>query len=96
MLTFQSELEVTMSILKLSALVVGLQLIAAPVLAQGTTAKDPANAHTYQGGPKTEVPHSMKKAKKNTTTTGQVGPSGGHHYQGGPKTEVPHHMQDKK
>jgi hypothetical protein len=86
-----------MSILKVSAIVVGLQLIAAPVLAQGTATKDPVhhNAHTYQGGPKTEVPHSMKKAKKTTTTTGQSGASGGHHYQGGPKTVVPHHMQDK-
>jgi hypothetical protein len=86
-----------MSILKVCAIVVGLQLIAAPVLAQGTTTKNPLhNAHTYQGEPKTEVPHSMKKAKKSTTTTGQAGASGGHHYQGGPKTEVPHHMQDKK
>jgi hypothetical protein len=85
-----------MSVLKVSAIVVGFQLIAAPALAQGPATKEPAhNAHTYQGGPKTEVPHSMK-AKKTTTTRGQTGDSGGHHYQGGPKTEVPHHMQDKK
>lgn len=81
-----------MSILKVSAVFIGLQLLASPVYAQGTTAKD--NAHTYQGGPKTEVPHSMKAKKTTPTTTGQA--SGGHHYQGGPKTEVPHHMQDKK
>jgi hypothetical protein len=86
-----------MSMLKVSAIAFGLQLIAAPVHAQGTSTKELAqNAHSYQGGPKTEVPHSMKKAKKSTTTTGQTGASGGHHYQGGPKTEVPHHMQDKK
>ena len=85
-----------MSILKVSAIAVGLQLIAVPVHAQGTSTKEPGhNAHSYQGGPKTEVPHSMK-AKKSTTTTGQTGASGGHHYEGGPKTEVPHHMQDKK
>jgi hypothetical protein len=81
-----------MSITKVSATLIGLQLFVLPAYAQGA-AKD--NAHTYQGGPKTQVPHSMK-AKKTAPTTGQSGSSGGHHYQGGPKTEVPHHMQDKK
>jgi hypothetical protein len=82
-----------MSILKVSAMVIGLQLVASPLLAQGAATKD--NAHIYQGGPKTTVPHSMKNTKE-PATVGQSGPSGGHHYQGGPKTEVPHHMQDKK
>ena len=44
----QSLLEATMSIRKVSAIVVGLQPIAAPVVAQGTATKD--NARTYQGG----------------------------------------------
>ena len=82
-----------MTIRKVAAIAVMFQLIATPVLAQSPSAKD--NAHTYQGGPKTEVPHTMKK-KTPSPAKGQAGPSGGHHYQGGPKTEVPHHMQDKK
>lgn len=86
-----------MSVLKVSAMVIGVLLIASPVHAQGTSTKEPGNnAHSYQGGPKTEVPHSMKKAKKSTSTAGKTGASGGHHYEGGPKTQVPHHMQDKK
>ena len=82
-----------MSILKASAIVVGFQLAISPLFAQGAVTK--GNAHIYQGGPKTGVPHSMKNMKE-PATVGQSGPSGGHHYQGGPKTEVPHHMQDKK
>jgi hypothetical protein len=82
-----------MSILKVSAMVIALQLVASPLLAQEAATKN--NAHIYQGGPKTTVPHSMKSTKE-PATVGQSGPSGGHHYQGGPKTEVPHHMQDKK
>lgn len=82
---------------KLSAIAIVLQLLVSPAMAQGTTTKDSAtdSAHSYQGGPKTEVPDTMKDQKK-STTTGQSRGSGGHHYQGGPKTEVPHHMQDKK
>jgi hypothetical protein len=80
-----------MTVSKGFAIVVGLQLIAFPLLAQGATTKD--NAHIYQGGPKTTVPHLMKNTME-PVTVGQSGPSGGHHYQGGPKTEVPHHMQD--
>ena len=79
---------------QVATIAVVLQLVAAPAWAQSPPAKD--NAHTYQGGPKTEVPHTMKKAKDTSPTKDKAGPSGGHHYQGGPKTEVPHHMQDKK
>jgi hypothetical protein len=87
-------MERPMTIRAVAVSAVIFQLITTPVLAQSPPTKD--NAHTYQGGPKTEVPHTMKKAKKTSPTKEQVGPSGGHHYQGGPKTEVPHHMQDKK
>ena len=38
------------------AMAVALQFLAAPVMAQGTSDKD-ANAHHYQGGPQTGVPH---------------------------------------
>jgi hypothetical protein len=74
------------------AAAVALQFLAAPVMAQGTSGKE-SNAHHYQGGPKTVVPHSTKhtepsKAKAQST-------SGGHHYSGGPRTE-PHHMGEKK
>jgi hypothetical protein len=55
-----------MFILKISAMVVGLQFIAAPFLAQTAATKD--NAHTSRAGPKTDVPHSMKKAKTSPTT----------------------------
>jgi hypothetical protein len=82
-----------MNTTKVSAIAIALQLLVSPVLAQGNTTKD--SAHSYQGGPKTEVPHTMKDDQK-STTTGTSKDSGGHHYQGGPKTEVPHHMKDKK
>jgi hypothetical protein len=77
---------------KTIAIAVALQFLAAPAMAQGTSDKG-SNAHHYQGGPQTGVPHSAKhtkpsKAKAQTT-------SGGHHYGGGPKTES-HHMGEKK
>lgn len=80
------------------AIAVALQFAAAPVLAQATSDKG-SNAHHYQGGPKTGVPHLTKHPKSSITTgkakTKARNTSGGHHYSGGPKTE-PHHMGEKK
>ncbi|MFZ2158825.1 MAG: hypothetical protein WAV72_22270 [Bradyrhizobium sp.] len=78
------------------AIAVALQFLAAPVMAQGTSNKD-SNAHHYQGGPQTGVPH-LTKHLKSSSTTGKAKArtsSGGHHYGGGPKTES-HHMGEKK
>ena len=67
---------------------------AAPAFAQVAADKDP-NAHHYQGGPQTAVPHSMKHPKSEAETTTGMATSGGHHYSGGPKIES-HHMGEKK
>lgn len=75
------------------AVAVALQFLAAPVMAQGTS----GNAHHYQGGPQTGVPH-MTKHSKNAPANANAKVrtnSGGHHYGGGPKTES-HHMGEKK
>ena len=79
---------------KTIAIAVALQFLVVPAMAQATSDKE-SNAHHYQGGPKTVVPHSNKhpqpsnaKAKASTT-------SGEHHYSGGPKTD-PHHIGEKK
>lgn len=82
------------------AIAVALQFAAAPVLAQGTSDKG-SNAHHYQGGPQTGVPHLTKHPESSSTTgkakakTKARASSGGHHYSGGPKTES-HHMGEKK
>lgn len=77
------------------AIAVALQFVVAPVLAQGTSDKG-SNAHHYQGGPQTGVPHMTKHPKSSTTAkTKARTSSGGHHYGGGPKTES-HHMGEKK
>jgi hypothetical protein len=73
------------------AIAVALQFVAAPLLAQVTSEKD-SNAHHYQGGPQTGVPHSAKHTKPSAA---KAAASGGHHYSGGPKTES-HHMGEKK
>ena len=75
------------------AIAVALQFLAAPVMAQGASDKD-ANAHHYQGGPQTGVPHSAKHTKPSNANA-KVRASGGHHYGGGPKTES-HHMGEKQ
>jgi hypothetical protein len=46
------------------------------------TDKDP-NAHHYQGGPQTAVPHSMKHPTSGSETTTGMATNGGHHYSGG-------------
>ena len=81
-----------MTLVKMLGVAVALQLVAGPAMAQATSDKN-ENAHHYQGGPKTVVPHSMKhpKSTKGAATTGRS--SGGHHYRGGPKSEF-HHMGD--
>jgi hypothetical protein len=63
-------------------------------MAQGASDKD-SNAHHYQGGPQTGVPHSTKHTKPSNANAKALTTSGGHHYSGGPKTES-HHMGDKK
>jgi hypothetical protein len=73
------------------AIAFAIQFLAAPVMAQALSKKD-SNAHHYQGGPQTGVPHSAKHTKPSAASASA---SGGHHYSGGPKTES-HHMGDKK
>ena len=51
-----------MTLVKMLGVAVALQLVAAPAIAQVTSDKN-ENAHHYQGGPKTVVPHSMKHPK---------------------------------
>ena len=75
------------------AIAFALQLMAAPVMAQGTSNKA-GKAHHYQGGPQTGVLHSTKHTKPSNTNA-KARASGGHHYSGGPKTES-HHMGEKK
>jgi len=62
-------------------------------MAQGASDKD-ANAHHYQGGPQTGVPHSAKHTKPSNANA-KARTTGGHHYGGGPKTES-HHMGEKQ
>ena len=76
------------------AIAVALQFLTAPVMAQGTSNKE-GNAHHYQGGPQTGVPHSSKHTTPSDANAKARTSSGGHHYGGGPKTES-HHMGDKK
>jgi hypothetical protein len=82
----------TMISRKLVAIGFALQLMAVPAMAQ--TAAEDKNAHHYQGGPKTVVPHQMTHPK---TTTGAAKKTvnTGHHYNGGPRAE-PHHMGERK
>ena len=76
---------------KLVAIGFALQLMAVPAMAQ--TAVDDKNAHHYQGGPKTVVPHEMTHPK--TTGSEKKAANTGHHYNGGPRAE-PHHMGERK
>lgn len=78
----------------LLALAFAVATTTAPAFAQVAADKDP-NAHHYQGGPQTAVPHSMKHTKSGSEKTTGSATSGGHHYGGGPKTES-HHMGEKK
>ncbi|MDP1864771.1 MAG: hypothetical protein Q8L13_00325 [Bradyrhizobium sp.] len=78
-----------------NALAVALLFLGTPVMAQGTSSKD-SNAHHYQGGPKTSVPHLTEHPESNANANAKVRTkSGGHHYSGGPKSET-HHMGEKK
>jgi hypothetical protein len=63
-------------------------------MAQAASNKD-ANAHHYQGGPQTGVPHSAKHTKPLDANAKAPTVSGGHHYSGGPKSES-HHMGEKQ
>lgn len=79
-----------MTLLKMVGIAIALQLVAAPAMAQVTSDKS-ENAHHYQGGPKTVVPHSMthpKSTKQNIVTEGRS--TGGWHYRGGPRDLFPH------
>jgi hypothetical protein len=72
---------------------VALAFFAVPAIAQVASDKD-GNAHHYQGGPQTGVPHSAKHTKP-LNANAKASVSGGHHYGGGPKTES-HHMGEKQ
>jgi len=78
----------------LLALAFAVATTTAPAFAQVAADKD-SNAHHYQGGPHTAVPHLMKHPKSGSETTTGTATNGGHHYGGGPKTES-HHMGEKK
>jgi len=65
---------------------------AAPAFAE--VAAD-GNAHHYQGGPKTVVPHATKHTPTGAETTTGSAANTGHHYNGGPKSEN-HHMGEKQ
>lgn len=55
-----------------------------------------SNAHRYQGGPKTETPHTNKQSKRKADQPeADDEDGGGHHYSGGPKSEQ-HHMGKKR
>ena len=75
------------------AIAIALQFLAAPVMAQGASDKD-SNAHHYQGGPQTGVPH-LAKHPATSNANAKARTTGGHHYSGGPKTES-HHMGEKQ
>jgi hypothetical protein len=74
------------------AVAVALQFIAAPVMAQVASDKD-SNAHHYQGGPQTGVPHLVKHPKS-LNANAKVHTPTSHHYSGGPQNPS-HHMGDK-
>lgn len=77
------------------AIAAALAFAAAPALAQtGQTSTKDENAHHYQGGPQTPVPH-MTKHPETGDATKKPEKDGGHHYSGGPKSEN-HHMGEKK
>jgi hypothetical protein len=65
---------------------------AAPAFAEATT---DGNAHHYQGGPKTGVPHATKHTQAAPDMTTGSAANTGHHYNGGPKSEN-HHMGEKQ
>lgn len=68
----------------MAALVSGL--MAAPAMAQ--------NAHQYQGGPKSPVPHTMTQPTKEKVVKQKVAPTyNAHRYQGGPRSSEPHRAQ---
>ncbi|ACE99615.1 hypothetical protein IP86_17245 [Rhodopseudomonas sp. AAP120] len=69
--------------------------MAAPAVAQSAAEMD-QNAHHYQGGPKTVVPHAMKHPDFGQEATRGDVVNTGHHYSGGPKEGAPHHMGEKK
>lgn len=77
----------------LFAVIAAVQLAAWPAMAG--SAVDANNAHHYQGGPKTVVPHSMRHVESGPYAYMLSDTTNGHHYNGGPKTEVPHHMGPK-
>jgi hypothetical protein len=71
--------------------------IAVPLMSVSAVGQDKAdggNAHHYQGGPQTVVPHGSKHPT-NTTAAAKAKPGGSHHYSGGPRTD-PHHTGEKK
>ena len=68
-----------------SAVTALLLLIGAPAMAQ--VASEP-NAHHYQGGPKTGVPHLTTHPKSSANAKYiKKGQGSSHRYQGGPKSE---------
>lgn len=55
---------------KVVAIAILLQFVASPVMAQ--VASDAQNAHHYQGGPKTEVPHARQHPKTSEATSARM------------------------
>ena len=62
--------------------------LVAPFLTVSSMAQD---AHVYQGGPKTGIPHVMTQAKGAAEAFAMVPKAmTSHRYTGGPQTVVPH------
>jgi hypothetical protein len=96
----RSKQEKEMSVNKSSiaiAITIGFSLAsaAAPAFAQAIADQE-GNAHHYQGGPQTGVPHATKHTQLSSETTTGAAVNTGHHYSGGPKDGAPHHMGEKK
>lgn len=67
-------------------------MVASGLLTMPTMAQ---NAHQYQGGPKTSVPHTMTEPTTQPTTQKVAKQKGtptynAHRYQGGPSSSLPH------
>lgn len=77
-----------MTVRTLFAVVAVAQFVAWPAVAD--------NAHIYQGGPKSGIPHAMRYVESGPYAMMTSNTTNGHHYQGGPNTGVPHHMKSKR
>ncbi len=77
-----------MTIKLIVAAVLVAPLLATSAMAQETPRLD---QHTYQGGPKTGIPHAARQMTGAGEAFAMVPKAvSSHHYRGGPQTVVPH------